>query len=171
MDRQRATLSVSQLNEYLKMLLDGDPVVSSVYVRGEISNFTVPRSGHLYLTLKDEDAQVRAVMFRTQAQRLIFHPEDGMKVIAHGRISLYGPAGQYQLYIDDMQPDGAGSLAMRYEQLRRKLESEGLFDEARKKPLPEIASVGRSNHCRTVAPISAKLSRVPRSTPAFSFLP
>jgi exodeoxyribonuclease VII large subunit len=138
MDRRQATLSVSQLNEYLKMLLDGDPVVSSVYVRGEISNFTVPRSGHLYLTLKDEDGQVRAVMFRTYAGRLMFRPEDGMKVIAHGRISLYGPSGQYQLYIDDMQPDGAGSLAMRYEQLKRQLEAEGLFDEARKKPLPAM---------------------------------
>lgn len=136
MDRQKTTLSVSQLNEYLKMLLDGDSVVSNVYVCGEISNFTVPRSGHLYLTLKDEDGQVRAVMFRTYAQRLIFRPEDGMKVIAHGRVSIYGPSGQYQLYIDDMQPDGAGSLAMRYEQLRRKLEADGLFDEARKKPLP-----------------------------------
>ena len=136
MDRQKTTLSVSQLNEYLKMLLDGDSVVSNVYVRGEISNFTVPRSGHLYLTLKDEEGQVRAVMFRTYAQRLIFRPEDGMKVIAHGRVSIYGPSGQYQLYIDDMQPDGAGSLAMRYEQLRRKLEAEGLFDESRKKPLP-----------------------------------
>lgn len=138
MDRRQATLSVSQLNEYLKMLLDGDPVVSNVYVRGEISNFTVPRSGHLYLTLKDEDGQVRAVMFRTYAGRLIFRPEDGMKVIAHGRVSLYGPSGQYQLYIDDMQPDGAGSLAMRYEQLRRRLEAEGLFDESRKKPLPAM---------------------------------
>ena len=138
MDRRQATLSVSQLNEYLKMLLDGDPVVSSVYVRGEISNFTVPRSGHLYLTLKDEDGQVRAVMFRTYAGRLMFRPEDGMKVIAHGRISLYGPSGQYQLYIDDMQPDGAGALALRYEQLRRKLEAEGLFDEAHKKPIPKF---------------------------------
>ena len=136
MDRQKRMLSVSQLNEYLKMLLDGDTALSNVYVRGEISNFTTPRSGHLYLTLKDEDGQVKAVMFRTYASRLIFRPEDGMKVIAHGRVSLYGPSGQYQLYIDDMQPDGAGALALRYEQLRRKLESEGLFDESRKKPLP-----------------------------------
>lgn len=138
MDRQKTMLSVSQLNEYLKMQMDCDPVVSNVYIRGEISNFTVPRSGHLYMTLKDEDGQLKSVMFRTYASRLLFRPEDGMKVIAHGRVSIYSPSGQYQLYIDDMQPDGAGSLAMRYEQLRRKLEAEGLFDPTRKKPLPPM---------------------------------
>ncbi len=132
------TLSVSQLNDYLKMMMDGDRVLSNVWVRGEISNFTVPRSGHLYLTLKDADGQVRSVMFRTYATRLLFRPEDGMKVLAHGRVSVYGPSGQYQLYIDEMQPDGAGALAMQYEQLRRKLEAEGLFDASRKKPLPAM---------------------------------
>lgn len=132
------TLSVSQLNDYLKMMMDGDRVLSNVWVRGEISNFTVPRSGHLYLTLKDAEGQVRSVMFRTYATRLLFRPEDGMKVLAHGRVSVYGPSGQYQLYIDEMQPDGAGALAMQYEQLRRKLEAEGLFDESRKKPLPAM---------------------------------
>lgn len=136
--REKSILSVTQLNDYLKMLLDGDRVLSDVWVRGEVSNCTVPRSGHLYLTLKDEEGQLRAVMFRTYSARLLFCPEDGMRVLAHGRISLYGPSGQYQLYIDDMQPDGAGSLAMRYEQLRRRLEAEGLFDAARKKPLPEM---------------------------------
>ena len=137
MDVQKA-LSVSQLNDYLKMIMDGDRVLSSVWVRGEISNFTVPRSGHLYLTLKDADGQVRSVMFRTYASRLMFRPEDGMKVLAHGRVSVYGPSGQYQLYIDEMQPDGAGALAMQYEQLRRRLESERLFDASRKKPLPTM---------------------------------
>lgn len=136
MDRQKGILSVSQLNDYLKMLLDGDPVLSSVWVRGEISNFTVPRSGHLYFTLKDEEGQVRAVMFRGSASHLVFSPEDGMKVIARGRVSLYGASGQYQLYVDEMQPDGAGSLAMRFEQLKRKLAAEGLFDASRKKQLP-----------------------------------
>ena len=138
MEREKAILSVSQLNEYLKMLMDGDRVLSNVWVRGEISNFTVPRSGHLYMTLKDEEGQLRSVMFRTYASRLVFRPEDGMKVLAHGRVSVYGPSGQYQLYIDEMQPDGAGALAMRYEQLRRKLEAEGLFDESRKKALPPM---------------------------------
>jgi len=138
MERTKGPLSVTQLNDYLKMLLDGDRVLSDVWVRGEISNFTVPRSGHLYLTLKDEEGQVRSVMFRTYAMRLPFTPNDGMKVLAHGRVSLWGPSGQYQLYIDEMQPDGIGSLAMRYEQLRRQLEAEGLFAESRKKPLPAM---------------------------------
>lgn len=138
MDRQSGMLSVTQLNEYLKMWMDGDRVLSNVFVRGEISNLTLPRSGHLYFTLKDEEGQVRSVMFRTYAGRLPFRPEDGMKVIAHGRVSVYGPSGQYQLYVDELQPDGAGALALRYEQLKRRLEAEGLFDEARKRPIPEM---------------------------------
>ena len=138
MDRQNGMLSVTQLNDYLKMWMDGDRVLSNLFVRGEISNLSLPRSGHLYFTLKDEEGQVRSVMFRTYAGRLPFRPEDGMKVIAHGRVSVYGPSGQYQLYVDDLQPDGAGALALRYEQLKRRLEAEGLFDEARKKPLPAM---------------------------------
>ena len=134
----RGVLSVTQLNEYLKMLVDGDRVLSDVWIRAEVSNLSLPRSGHLYLTLKDAEGQLRAVMFRTYAARLPFRPEDGMKVLAHGRISIYGASGQYQLYIDELQPDGAGALAMQYEQLRRRLEAEGLFSEARKKPLPPM---------------------------------
>ena len=135
----RSVLSVSQLNEYLKMLLDGDALLSCVYVRGEISNFKCYQSsGHLYFTLKDDDGQVRAVMFRMHASRLKFMPNDGMKVIARGRVSVYPQSGQYQLYVEELVPDGAGSLAMRYEQLRRKLESEGLFDLSHKKPLPQM---------------------------------
>jgi len=138
MDREKLILSVSQLNDYLKMLLDGDRVLSNVYICGEISNFKLYTSGHAYLTLKDATGQLRAVMFRSYASRLAFRPEDGMRVIAHGRVSVYEASGQYQLYIDDMQPDGVGSLAMQYEQLRRKLEAEGLFDSARKKELPPM---------------------------------
>lgn len=136
---ESAVLSVSQLNEYLKMLLDGNELLSNVYVRGEISNFKCYQSsGHLYFTLKDDDGQLRAVMFRMHASRLKFMPSDGMKVIARGRVSIYPQSGQYQLYAEELVPDGAGSLAMRYEQLRRKLEAEGLFDLSRKKPLPEM---------------------------------
>ncbi len=132
-------LSVSQLNDYLKMLMDGDRLLSSVYVRGEISNFKYyASSGHLYFTIKDAEGQLKSVMFRAYAARLAFRPEDGMKVIAHGRVSVYGQSGQYQLYVDDLQPDGIGSLAMQYEQLRRRLEAEGLFDADRKKPLPAM---------------------------------
>lgn len=133
---EKGIFSVSQINEYLRMMMDGDRVLSSVFIRGEISNFKLYSSGHAYFTLKDEEGQLRAVMFRSYASRLIFTPADGMRVIVHGRISVYGASGQYQLYADEMQPDGAGSLALRYEQLKRKLEDEGLFDASRKKPLP-----------------------------------
>ena len=135
---ENSILSVSQLNEYLRMMMDGDRVLSSIFIRGEISNFKLYSSGHAYFTLKDEEGQLKAVMFRSYASRLLFMPADGMRVIVHGRISVYGASGQYQLYADEMQPDGAGSLALRYEQLKRKLEAEGLFDPLRKKPLPQF---------------------------------
>ena len=135
---EREPLSVTQLNEYLRMQMDGDRVLSNVLVRGEISNFSAPQSGHLYFTLKDPDSQVRAVMFRGQAIRLRFRPEDGMRVIVSGRVSVYAASGQYQIYVNDIQPDGAGALALQFEQLRRRLEAEGLFDPARKKPIPKF---------------------------------
>ena len=138
MQEGRQTLSVTQLNEYLKMVIEGDRVLSSVFVRGEISNFKLYSSGHAYFTLKDDAGQLKSVMFRSYFSRLAFLPEDGMRVIAHGRVSVYESSGQYQLYVDDIQPDGAGSLAMRFEQLKRKLAAEGLFDEARKRPLPPM---------------------------------
>jgi len=138
MQTERQTLSVTQLNEYLKMLLDGDRVLSSVFVRGEISNFKLYSSGHAYFTLKDDAGQLKSVMFRSYFSRMAFLPEDGMRVIAHGRVSVYESSGQYRLYVDDLQPDGAGSLAMRFEQLKRKLAAEGLFDESRKRPLPPM---------------------------------
>ena len=138
MQEGRQTLSVTQLNEYLKMVIEGDRVLSSVFVRGEISNFKLYSSGHAYFTLKDEAGQLKSVMFRSYFSRLAFMPEDGMRVIAHGRVSVYETNGQYQLYVDDLQPDGAGSLAMRFEQLKRKLAAEGLFDESRKRPLPPM---------------------------------
>lgn len=137
MEMQGNALSVSQLNEYLRMLLDGNPVLSSVLVRGEISNFTNHyRTGHFYFSLKDENALVKAVMFRSSASRLAFLPENGMKVILRGRVSVYPRDGQYQIYVEDIQPDGMGSLYLAYEQLRQKLAAEGLFDEERKRPLP-----------------------------------
>ena len=130
-------LSVSQITGYLKSLLEGDPHLNPVFISGEISNFTDHyRSGHLYFSLKDEKAVLKAVMFSSSARRLRFRPSDGMKVLCRGRISLYEASGQYQLYVDDMQPDGLGALNLAYEQLKARLEKEGLFDAARKRPIP-----------------------------------
>ena len=130
-------LTVTELNEYLRMLIDGNPLLGNVFVRGEISNFTNHyKTGHFYFSLKDEGGTVRAVMFRSYAARLPFLPENGMKVILHGRVSVYARNGEYQIYADDMQPDGVGALWLAYEQLRQRLEAEGLFDPARKRPLP-----------------------------------
>ena len=132
------TLSVTQLNEYIKMLLDGNPVLSDVLVRGEISNFTNHRTGHFYFSLKDESGAVKAVMFKAYACRLPFMPEDGMRVTVHGRVSSFVRDGQYQIYVDDIQPDGVGSLYIAFEQLKRRLEEEGLFDKERKRPIPRL---------------------------------
>lgn len=132
-------LTVTQLNEYVKRIIDGTPQLNSVYVKGEISNFKNHYStGHYYFTLKDEGGQLRSVMFKSAAAKMQFIPEDGMKVTAHGRISSFVRDGTYQLYCDAMEPDGIGALYVAFEQLKRKLELEGLFDPARKKPLPKI---------------------------------
>lgn len=128
--------SVSQLTGYLRGLLDGDEVLSNVLVQGEISNYKHHSSGHLYFTLKDKDSSLRAVMFRSRAQSLLFRPLDGMQVIAQGNISVYERDGQYQLYVNSLQPVGLGSLYLAFEQLKQKLQAEGLFAASRKRPLP-----------------------------------
>lgn len=138
MDNSKMILTVSQINEYIRVLLAQDEVLSMIMVRGEISNLTMHRSGHIYFTLKDESSVLKAVMFRFSAQRLKFALKEGMSVIVYGRISLYAPSGQYQLYAEDIQPDGIGALYVAYEQIKQKLASEGLFDQARKKPIPKI---------------------------------
>ena len=137
MDKSQA-LTVTGLNEYIKAKLDQDHILSRVFVKGEISNFVNHyKTGHFYLSLKDEGGVVRAVMFRQSAQKLNFVPENGMKVICCGRVSSYVKDGQYQLYISDMEPDGIGALYIAFEQLKKKLEEEGLFDPMYKKPLPK----------------------------------
>ena len=134
---ERRTLTVSELNAYVKTLLEGDAHLASVYISGEISNFTNHySSGHLYMSLKDDNALVRAVMFKGYASKLRFKPANGMKVIVRAKASLYGKDGSFQIYIESMEPDGLGALQMAYEQLKEKLAAEGLFDQSRKKPLP-----------------------------------
>lgn len=132
-------LSVSQINFYIKSIIENDGSLQFVLVTGEISNLTVhQRSGHIYLSLKDSNSVISAVMFAGNARRLKFRLENGMKVICHGRISVYEPSGRYQLYIEDMQPDGVGALTLAFEQLKKSLAQKGLFDNAHKKPLPKF---------------------------------
>lgn len=132
-------LSVSQLNFYIKSVIENDPRLNFVFLTGEISNLTNHyRSGHIYLSLKDEKSIIRAVMFAGNARNLRFQPQDGMKVICRGRIAVYEPNGQYQLYIEDMQPDGVGTLTIAFEQLKNKLAEKGFFDNAHKKPTPKF---------------------------------
>lgn len=136
----RQAVSVSDINGYAKSLLENDLLLSDILVKGEISNFVNHRTGHYYFSLKDETSAIKAVMFRMNAAKLPFVPENGMKVIVHGRVSLFERDGAYQLYADAMQPDGTGSLYYAYEQLRRKLEEKGMFSDEHKKPLPKMPS-------------------------------
>ena len=129
-------VSVTQLTQYIKLLLDKDEILSQVCVRGELSNYKAHSSGHQYFTLKDEGAVISCVMFRSDAMKMRFRPESGMKVILYGRVSLFPKSGQYQIYVTNMQPDGVGALAVAFEQLKRRLHEEGLFDPNHKKPLP-----------------------------------
>ena len=130
--------SVTEVNELVKRLLDDEPMLSGICVRGEISNYKMYPSGHHYFSLKDATGAIRCVMFRGQAMRLRFRPENGMKVLVTGRVSVFPRDGAYQLYCNTMTPEGAGDLALAFEQLKERLYKEGLFDEGRKKPLPEF---------------------------------
>lgn len=127
---------VTEVNNLVKLLLDGEPMLQNVYVRGELSNYKIYPSGHHYFTLKDPEGALRCVMFRGQAGRLRFRPENGMKMVASGRITVFPRDGAYQLYCSTLTPEGVGDLAVAFEQLKAKLNAEGLFDPAHKKPLP-----------------------------------
>lgn len=135
---EQAIYSVTSLNRYIQGLLDADPPLQNVCVRGELSNYKIYPSGHHYFTLKDAESSVRCVMFRSSAARLRFRPESGMGAVAFGRVSVYPRDGAYQLYCTDLQPQGMGDLQLAYEQLKKKLEAEGLFDPAHKKPVPRF---------------------------------
>lgn len=130
--------SVNELNSYVKRILDNDENLKHIFVTGEISNYKAHYSGHLYMTIKDESASVKAVMFAGNASRLRFRPENGMKVLIFGTVSLFPRDGSYQLYISDMQPDGMGALSVAFEQLKKKLAAEGLFSDSYKKPIPKF---------------------------------
>jgi exodeoxyribonuclease VII large subunit len=134
---ERHIYSVSEVNQLIKSMLDGEPQLGEIFLRGEISNYKLYPSGHHYFTLKDAEGAIRCVMFKGQALRLRFRPENGMKVIAFGRITVFPRDGVYQLYCSDLTADGVGDLHIAFEQLKEKLYQEGLFDSAHKKPLPK----------------------------------
>ena len=135
---EQKVLSITQVNEYIRAQMESDPLLGSVAVRGEISNYKMYPSGHHYFTLKDENAALKCVMFKGNAMRLRFRPENGMKVIAMGRISVYPRDGAYQLYVTAMAMDGVGDLYAAFEALKKKLNAQGLFDPAHKKPIPKF---------------------------------
>lgn len=130
------TFTVTELNNRIKSLIDNDPALTEVCVRGELSNYKIYPSGHHYFTLKDSESSIRCVMFRYSASKLRFRPESGMSVTVFGRVSVYPRDGAYQLYCSALEPIGAGDLQVAFEQLKKKLDEEGLFDRAHKKPLP-----------------------------------
>lgn len=137
--KDKNVLTVSQLNDYVKMMLDNSPILSSVYISGEISNLKLhSASGHLYFTLKDQLSSIKAVMFRSSVEKMRFVPENGMQVIVNGRVSAYVRDGVYQIYASSITPEGIGDIALSFEQLKEKLKAEGLFDEKYKKPIPNF---------------------------------
>ena len=148
----RQIFTVSQVNRYVKRVLESDALLAGVFIEGELSNFNAHSSGHMYFTLKDADAAISGVMFKTHTANLNFEPKNGMKVIAFGQLSLYEKTGQYQIYVEIFEPAGIGALQLAFRQLSEKLQKEGLFDESRKRPIPEFA--------RTVAVITSQTGAV-----------
>lgn len=137
MEQNVRVATVSQLNGYIKKILDSNIILNNLWIKGEISNCKLHYSGHMYLTLKDEGGVLKAVMFKSAVHTLTFKPEDGMKVMARGRISAYEAGGVYQLYIEEMIVDGVGALYVQYEKLKKQLAEEGLFSDEYKKPIPK----------------------------------
>lgn len=158
-------ITVGQLNRYLKYKFDQDPNLNQVFLKGEISNFKAHTRGHLYFTIKDETSRINAVMFYSQASKINFTPEDGMKVLVTGRISVYEATGGYQIYVDDMIQDGVGNLYIEYEKLKKKLASEGLFDASKKKKIPKFPETIGIITAPTGAAIKDILSTIRRRWP------
>ena len=158
-------LTVTSITRYLKFKLDSDEHLKLVYLKGEISNFKSHTTGHLYFSLKDETSKINAIMFSTNARKLTFTPNDGVKVLVVGRISVYEPTGNYQIYIDEMIEDGLGNLYIAFEKLKEKLSKEGLFDEKYKKPIPKIPSKIGIITAPTGAAIKDILSTIKRRFP------
>lgn len=158
-------ITVTQLSRYLKFKFDNDPNLGNVFLKGEISNFKAHSRGHLYFTIKDEGSRINAVMFSSQASKLKFNLEDGMKVLVTGRVSVYEATGGYQIYVDDLVIDGLGNLYLEYEKLKKKLASEGLFDKDKKKPIPKFPSKIGIVTAPTGAAIRDILSTIKRRWP------
>ena len=158
-------ITVGQLNRYLKFKFDQDPNLNQVFLKGEISNFKAHTRGHLYFTIKDETSRINAVMFYSQASKINFVPEDGMKVMVTGRVSIYEATGGYQIYVEDMIQDGVGNLYIEYEKLKKKLASEGLFDASKKKKIPKFPETIGIITAPTGAAIKDILSTIKRRWP------
>ena len=158
-------VTISKINQYIKLMFDSNNALQRVYLKGEISNFKRHTSGHLYLTLKDEESRISAIMFRSSAVNLKFTPEDGMNVLVTGRISVYPAGGNYQIYIDRMEVDGLGNLYVEFEKLKKKLQQEGLFDPAHKKEIPKFPKKIGIVTASTGAAIKDILSTIQRRFP------
>ena len=158
-------LTISQINNFIRNLFDQTSFLKRVYLKGEISNFKHHTSGHLYLTLKDEESRISAIMFRNAAANLTFKPEDGMNVLVTGRISVYPAGGNYQIYIDKMEVDGLGNLYIEFEKLKKKLQQEGLFDPMHKKEIPKFPKKIGIVTAPTGAAIKDILSTIQRRFP------
>ena len=163
---ERRYITVTTLNKYLKNKFDTDPNIQTLGLKGEISNFKGHTRGHLYFTLKDEGSRINAVMFSTHASKLNFVPKDGMKVLVGGRVSVYEPTGGYQIYVNEMMSDGVGNLYLQFEELKKKLSNEGLFDERHKKKIPKFPKKIGIVTAPTGAAIRDILSTIKRRFPS-----
>ena len=163
-------ITVTQLTKYIKYKIDNDPHLNEVFLKGEISNFKAHSRGHFYFTIKDEQARINAIMFSSSTKNLKFIPQDGMKVLVTGKISVFEANGGYQIYVNDMLEDGVGNLYIAYEQLKKKLEQEGLFDQRYKKPIPKIPRRVGVVTASTGAAIKDIISTIKRRWPLVEIL-